>query len=268
MAVAQETTVRAILSLSLVMSFLSGSAYADRLANVTEIARGGYQAPRFAPSGRELAVTGPKLRGLFVVALASGAVQRINDEEAAGVHARYLADGRLALRVRRAGLERDVAIDRHGAERALVTPSLAETRNDRLYVRGLDGATRQVGAGDRFFAPLPSPDGSKIAVQGLATGLWIYDRAADRLSHVGRGTAPAWSPDGAALVFERTEDDGHDIVAADLFLYRVGEQRVVRLTATADRLERRPSVSPDGRRIAFDDGEGSVFVADLTGGQP
>lgn len=260
--------MRAILALS-VLVLSSTAAHAERLGRVTEVARGGYQGPRFSPAGDALAVTGPKLRGLYRVGLSgdgAGRVARLNDDEGAGVHARFLADGRLAFRARRAGALVDLALDARGREQALAAPVLAETRDDRLYVAGADGRFRQVGAGDRFFAPVVSPDGARVVVQGLATGLWIYERASDRLVRVGRGTAPAWSADGQALVFERTEDDGHAIVASDLYLYRVDLARVVRLTATEDRLERRPSLSPDGGRVAFDDDEGGVFVAELDGG--
>ena len=36
---------------------------------MSQVARGGYLAPRFAPDGRALLVSGPKLRGLYLAAL-------------------------------------------------------------------------------------------------------------------------------------------------------------------------------------------------------
>ena len=120
-----------------------------------------------------------------------------------------------------------------------------------------------IGAGDKFFAARPSPDGRRVAFLGLTTGVHVVDLATMRVTHLGAGTAPTWSPDGRFLVFERTEDDGHDIVASDLWLYEPGRRGLARLTATDEVLERRPSFSPDGRSLAFDDDRGAILLADL-----
>ena len=65
------------------------------------------------------------------------------------------------------------------------------------------------------------------------------------------------------IVFERTEDDGHDIVASDIYSYAIAPRRLERLTTTDGMIERRPSFAPDGVRIAFDDNVGNVLVGRL-----
>ena len=57
----------------------------------------------------------------------------------------------------------------------------------------------------------------------------------------------------------RTEDDGHQFTASDLFATRIDGDITVQVTHTPDRLEMNPSWSPDGRHIAFDD-RGTIFV--------
>ncbi len=257
-------SVPSLVLLSIALSF-PGAAAADRLAEPRELARGGYYAPRFAPDGRHVLVTGPKQRGLYLAARSGGAIRRLTDDPAAGVHARFRADGAIEFRAVRAGDRRDLVIGADGAVRAASqsAAAVALAQEGRLYVRRADGELTQVGAGDTFFGPQVSPDGDKVAFQGLATGLHVFVRSTGRSIHIGPGTAPAWSPDSARLVYELTEDDGHDLLASDLHLYDVASGRDHRLTTTEQELERRPSFSPDGREIAFDDDTGRIWIARL-----
>jgi len=244
-------------------------AFADRLVDAREVAHGGYYAPRFAPDGGQLLLTGVRLRGLYLAPLSGAAIRRLSDEEGAGVHARFRADGAIEYRAMRAGQRRDLVVGRDGAVRGLsaLAAPVAQAVDERIYVRGAAGAWREVGSGDRFFAPMVSPDGDKVAFQGLTTGIYIHVRSSGATVRVGPGTAPAWSPDGSRLVYEVTEDDGHEIVASELHLYDVASGRDQRLTATEDRIERRPGFSPDGSQIAFDDDTGRIWIARLEAGR-
>jgi Tol biopolymer transport system component len=275
MVIAASSGVRRILvplvSLIAILG-LPAPAGADRLVAAREVARGGYYAPRFAPDGAELLVTGPKQRGLYLAPVAGGSIRRLVDDAAAGVHARYRADGAIEFRAARAGQRRDMVLARDGrvssvASAAAPSAQIAVEEDERIYVRRRAGeALAQVGSGDRFFAPQVSPDGDKVAFQGLATGIYLYVRSSGRLIHVGAGTAPAWSPDGSRLVYELTEDDGHELVASELRLYHVATGRTHALTASEEVIERRPGFSPDGRSIAFDDDTGGIWIARLEEG--
>lgn len=264
-AVAVARRVKYGLAIALCWMTQSSLVQADRLADTREVVRGDYLAPRFAPDGRTLAVTGPKLKGLALVTLdGSAPVRALVDDDAAGVHARWTSTGAIEYRGIRAGARRDLVVDRAGVVQvqgvAKAAP-IALAQDDRIYVRDRAGTTIRVGSGDRFFNPVVSPDGDKVAFEGLVTGIHVYARSTGALVRVGTGTAPAWSPDSTRVVFERTEDDGHDIVASELFVYHVGKRQLEQLTATEGRIERRPSFSLDGARIAFDDNAGAIFVA-------
>jgi dipeptidyl aminopeptidase/acylaminoacyl peptidase len=237
-------------------------ARADRLVDTREVARGSYLAVNFSPDGRELLVTGPQFRGLQLVPVAGGAPRTLSDEAEAGVHARWLADGTIAYRAANAGARRDLAVTRTGQVKTLAAATqrpIAFTQNERIYAeRG--GQLREISSGDRFFGAVVSPDGDKVVFQGLVTGLHIYTQSTGKLVSVGPGTSPAWSPDGKRLVFEVTEDDGHDLIASDLYIYDLAADRVTPLTTSERMIERRPSFSPDGAAIAFDDNTGGLFV--------
>ena len=244
---------------------LAGAARGERLVDVRQIARGGYLAPRFAPDGGALLVSGPKLRGLYLAALAGGAVKQLTADEGAGVNPRFVARGAVAYTAQQGGVRRELVIERDGSVRAAASASqpVAFSRDDRMYAIGRGGNLLRVGSGDRFFGEVIAPDGDKVAFLGLTTGLYVYTRSTGTLVHVGRGTAPAWSPDSRRLVFERTEDDGHEIVGSDLYIYDLASARAAAVTTTDRVTERRPSFSPDGASLAWDDGEGAVYLGRL-----
>jgi Tol biopolymer transport system component len=238
-------------------------AHADQLVEARLVTRGDYLAPQFSPDGRDLLLTGPQLRGLFRTTL-TGRVDQLSSEPEAGVHARWQTDGSIAYRANHAGTRRDLVVTRD--KRVVVAPAIKQvafTQDDRAYVVDRANKLVRVGSGDQFFAASVSPDGDKVVFQGLTTGLHLYVRSTGTMRHIGPGTAPAWSPDSARLVYEVTEDDGHAIVASDLYLYEVGSDRVAALTTTDRVVERRPSFSPDGSRLAFDDNTGGIFVGRL-----
>lgn len=241
----------------------SSFAHADRLVESRQIARGDYLAPQFSPDGRELLVTGPQLRGLFVASL-SGQIQPLTDEAEAGVHARWQRDGSITYRAQRAGTRRDLSIARGKRISAVAAAKpVAFAQDDRMYVVDRTNQLVRIGSGDQFFAAAVAPDGDKVVFQGLTTGLHLYVRSTGTLRHIGPGTAPAWSPDSTRLVYEVTEDDGHDIVASELYVYEVASDRASAITTTERVVERRPSFSPDGASLAFDDNTGGIFVGRL-----
>lgn len=109
----------------------------------------------------------------------------------------------------------------------------------------------------------PSPDGSRVAFEAYGGGLYVMDADGGNLIDLGAGSRPTWSPDGQWVAAMVTEDDGHAFTAADLVAIRADGSGRVPLTTTPDRLELNPSWSPDGRQLAFDDGD-ALFLLPLS----
>ncbi len=247
---------------SIVLLLLSSQAAADK-PDAILIAKDNYAAPQFSPDGAFLLVTTKRMHGIGELSIRTGAVQWHLEEARVGAHSSYQPNGTISFRAKRAGKTRSLEIDRQQSIReAPEQQAKVFAHRDKIYLRRDTATVIQIGSGDRFFAPVLSPDESKIAFTGLATGVHVYNIATKTQTHVGIGTAPAWSPDSKRLVFERTEDDGHSIVGSELWLWSTTSEARA-FTHTATRVERHPSWSPDSKQIAFDDDQGGIYIVDI-----
>ncbi len=121
--------------------------------------------------------------------------------------------------------------------------------SDDILVMNGDGSGREnltTGPEDDS-EPAWSPDGRRLVFvrAGPQPVIYVMRDDGQGLRRVTAGASPAWSPDGARIVFSRRAGRG-----ADLYVGRLGGQRIRRLTRTAV-AESEPEWSPDGRLVAF-----------------
>ena len=95
-----------------------------------------------------------------------------------------------------------------------------EPVSGNLYAILTGGGTR-ADAG-YYYAPAVSPDGSTLAVLDVAVGIALLDAATyERVGEIpdpgyeGSLRAPAWSPDGSQVAWERLSEGGDQIAVAD-----------------------------------------------------
>ena len=102
--------------------------------------------------------------------------------------------------------------------------------------------------------------GTQIVVRDLATGAARWLNATPG----GLNITPAFSPDGATLVYAHGEEDGTDLFVAPAL--EAGMGRRITVGRGTDNVS--PSFSPDGRRIAFTSGRSGhpeVYIMDVDG---
>lgn len=109
-----------------------------------------------------------------------------------------------------------------------------------------------------------SPDGSKIAFEMAAGDLYVCNIDGSGPVDFGRGERPHWSPDGGKIAFMISIDDGHRMLAADIYVIRSDGTGRTNLTNSTDRLEMNCTWSPDGKSLAFDErNSGAIWVVEL-----
>jgi Tol biopolymer transport system component len=112
-----------------------------------------------------------------------------------------------------------------------------------------------------------SPDGDKIAFQVAARGLFVMNLDGSGLKNLGWAERPCWTPDGKYLVAMLTSDDGHRITSGDLYAIDIVSGAAHLLTGQTSMVALSPSVSHDGRRIAFENPEdGGIYVLEIKQG--
>ena len=130
-------------------------------------------------------------------------------------------------------------------------------------------------------SPVWSPDGRRIAFVRFSPtanlGIFVMSsRGGEETRVVERGVRPSWMPDAQGLVFVDTADG---VTAPYLLSFRTGERRRL-TTPPAGFADSMPSVSPDGRTLAFVRTTGgqiapigtstkaALFVVPMAGGEP
>ncbi len=118
--------------------------------------------------------------------------------------------------------------------------------------------------GAHYLTPVLSPDYRFIAFRIYGDQMYIYDIDSSRAVPLGDGHHPRWANNSEWIVFERSSDDGHSIITADLFIADKTGQRVGQLTNTADELEVNPDWSPVSNQIVYENlSTGAIHVIEL-----
>jgi Tol biopolymer transport system component len=223
--------------------------------------------PAWSPDGALLSFAGEGSRGLYTVPAVGGTVREIVEPSELAVFRHHWSDpGTIHVPPRGEARALDVVVAT-GSLRDAESPRSVWIDRDDVVVGDDDGPRWLTHGQDRFIDPVISPDGTAVAFVGLTSGVHVAQLATGEVRHLGPGTRPCWTPQSDHVLFERTEDDGEQIVGSELWAWVADSGETFPLTATPDSTERHPAVSPDGATLAFVR-DGAVVIAPLLRGAP
>lgn len=141
------------------------------------------------------------------------------------------------------------------------------TNYDKIIVENISNAevnTIEPIKGEKYLNVIASPDGSKIAFEVYGGNLYVMNSNGTNLIDLDVGYNPVWTPDSKSLVYMITEDDGHTYTASDIFMINTDGTNKRNLTNTDDSIEMNPSISPDGKTIAYEVfDEGAIYLLNI-----
>ncbi len=223
---------------------------AGGVARLLAATSGHARRPLFAPDGKRIAYVSdePGAAGIYVIALDGGALRRLTyDDQVPGLSA-WSADGRY---VYFDSPSHNIAYDRD----VMRVPAGGGTPMQVVHERYVNA---QFG--------VPSPGGDEVAyarngfVQWWRRGRSHIDESEIVIAHPGssrfdavttggaKDRWPMWSPDGRRLYFVSDRENGDQLWARD------ASGRLRRLTSLPPGLVLWPTISRDGRTIAFERG--------------
>ncbi len=220
-----------------------------------------YIAPRWSPDGTTLLVSKPGYYGLYTVSAVGGKVKPIIHAPHVGYHAKWASS-------------HEIRYGKLHTEKNLVNLEGIQTRDSSAQNKfvwseeneiwfALDGEKKQITHGeDMFYNPVLSPDSKWIVYEGLSTGLYVYNVANQQHTKLGAGNHPSWTPDSQSILFDVSQDNGHEILGSQIYMVTLQDSKWtdhVNLTRDIVQKAQNPSVSPDGKKVAFD-AEGKIFI--------
>lgn len=239
-------------------------------------------APVWSPDGSQIAVTGDNFIGIWVADANGNNLRQVSESAGAGYKMLWnsnqeitstpytVVDGKRMTRIEQVNVStasvKQVAPAMRNLKRSAVEGAssiyqimLDEPQNATSMIAELSDY-----AGKWIINPVLSPDGSRIAFQIVTKGLFVCNADGSGLIELGKGSHASWLPDSRNLMMTCIVDDGHRFTSSDIYCVNVDKRSAVNITPTSDVIPVTIAVSPDGRRVAFDnDTDGAIYIINL-----
>lgn len=147
--------------------------------------------------------------------------------------------------------------------RATAGVAVSREPDGAIVLHRFTGERTVLARGNGMAAPRLAPDKTRVLVtESRPRGGHVLVLAPDRVPlDLGPGHSPAWLPDGR-VILARPVHDGHRVTASTLHVIAPGTGAELQFPEMPAIAPIRPTVSDDGRRLAFVDAvTGAVHVA-------
>jgi|GEM_PF-4677918 len=131
----------------------------------------------------------------------------------------------------------------------------------QLYTNGRDSLLNPFGEGNYIWVQT-HPDTALTLLHKVGLGTYIATLDGHIIDSLGHLLAPQWALRGNAVLGMDAYDDGHRFTKSDALLYHRRTHVLENLTADMPLIALYPSLSNDGRRLAFHTPEGAVYVVE------
>jgi len=124
-------------------------------------------------------------------------------------------------------------------------------------------------SGRIIYNPALSPQGDKIVFQASRQkGFFVCDANeqadASTLRHFEEGGRAVWTPDGKYIVVMVETNDGHVVTKGELVAFEVATGNKSVVFSSDKYIAFSPAVSPDGKKLAFEDyATGAIYIMDI-----
>ncbi len=243
----------------------------------------GLMAPVWSPDGSKIAVTADNYTGILVADANGKNLRSISTEPGAGYKMAWSKDGKQIMgRVNvyegskvnhqtKAWAVADGSLTRKGeVMRSAAAPMWEKTGSAYdIMVQDPAGAVQRIAGLNGYtnaivINPALSPDGSTVAFQIPGHGVLLCDANGENVREFCAGSHPQWLPDGENLIVTRVSDNGSTFTASDIYAVSVANGQEVLLTGNTDIIPLTPTVSPDGKKVAFENAaDASIYVINL-----
>lgn len=242
--------------------------------------KSGLMAPVWSPTGDKIAVTTDNYTGILIANADGTALTQLTADRGAGYKMAWSNDGKQIM-------GRSMTTDGHSLKRAMKAWNVADGKASAIktskavpswnstnsvydiMANDAAGATSAIAAlssyaGKMVINPTLSPDGTKVAFQIPGNGIMVINADGSALKQVCQGSHPQWLPDNKSLIFTRVKDDGQRFISSDIYAVNIENGNESLLTGSTDLIPLTPAVSPDGKKVAFENAiDASIYVINL-----
>lgn len=271
-----------LLVLTVCMAGLTATAHPRSASQPIKLieSQTGLMAPVWSPTGDKIAVTTDNYKGILVANADGSAIKTVTTANGAGYKMAWSSDGKQIMGrvnqlqgtfVKHEMKAWSVADGKVSAVKTRMgLPAWKETNSAYdIMINDPAGACGKIAslkeyAGAIVINPALSADGSKVAFQIPGKGVMVMNSDGSDLRAICKGSHPQWLPDGKTLIISRVQDNGSQFTASDLYSVDIENRSEVLLTGSTDMIPLTPAVSPDGKKVAFENAaDAAIYIINL-----